>query len=124
MQPTLVEGDVAILETRKARVGDVVVFKAGDRLVAHRLVARLPGPFRRWGLQVGDGHQLGGWIDLNRVVGVVVDPDVYEEIPPAAQAAEILCHAVWGAASRLARLVRRARAARRSGTEEFRLSAE
>ncbi len=109
MQPTLYEGAAVKVEMCKARVGDVVVFRAGDRLVAHRLVARLPGPWRNWGLQVGDGHHLGSWIEMERVVGVIVEPDVYEEIPPAAQAAEILCHAAWNAASRLKRLARRLR---------------
>mgnify|MGYP000625097701 CR=1 FL=1 len=97
MQPTLYAGEWAQVESCPVRVGDVVVFERCGEQVAHRLVARLPWPLHRWGLQVGDGHHLGTWIDLNSVVGVVTDPDVYEDIPPAAQAAEIACHLAWNA---------------------------
>jgi len=105
MSPTLGIPESIIIRLRSCRPGDVIAFKAGDIIIVHRLIARLPWPFDRWGLQRGDAHQLGSWIDLRRVIGKVVWPEVSEPMSWVAQTAEIVCHLTWGAASRTKRCV-------------------
>lgn len=105
MEPTLWEGEVVEVQARMPRVGDVIVFDAGGRWVGHRLVARLPGT--HWGLQCGDGHHLGTWIDLRAVVEVVAEPHVFEEIPLEAQVAEVAGHLIWAAVHRVGRFWRK-----------------
>ena len=85
--------------------GDVIAFKTGDIIIVHRLIARLPWPLDRWGLQRGDAHQLGSWMDMRTVIGKVVWPEVSEPTSWVTQAAEIGCHLAWGAASRTKRCV-------------------
>jgi len=107
MSPTLIPGVEVIAREESACPGDVIAFNAGDSIIVHRLIARLPYPFHNWGLQRGDAHQLGSWIDLRSVIGKVVHPEVSEPISGLGQAAEIACHLAWGAASRAKRLVMR-----------------
>ncbi|MBU1411961.1 S24/S26 family peptidase [Myxococcota bacterium] len=108
MISTLLPGDtVLVRDLNLPQPGDVIAFKAGDIIITHRLIARLPYPFHNWGLQRGDAHQLGSWIDLRCVIGKVVHPEVSEPISGLGQAAEIACHLAWGAASRAKRLVMR-----------------
>ena len=105
MRPILYHGLRVFVFRSTTTTGDVIAFKSGDIIIVHRLIARLPWPLDRWGLQRGDAHQLGSWIDLRRVVGKVVWPEVSEPTTWVAQAAEIGCHLVWGAASRTKRCV-------------------
>lgn len=105
MEPSLISFSIIIARQETVQPGDVIAFKAGDIIIIHRLIARLPYPFHNWGLQRGDAHQLGSWIDLRSVIGKVVHPEVSEPISGLGQAAEIACHLAWGAASRAKRLV-------------------
>ena len=116
MSPIIAPGDGLLVpeEQQSFTPGDVVAFRAGETIYVHRLIARLPYPFHNYGLQRGDAHQLGSWIDLRSVIGKVVHPEVSEPISGLGQATEIACHLAWGAASRAKRLVMRvARTSRR-----------
>lgn len=53
-------------------VGQVVVFKQGDRLVAHRLLFGCPLPAPGWFLQRGDGVSQAGLVKVSDIVGLVV----------------------------------------------------
>jgi len=53
-------------------VGDVVVFREGSRLVAHRLLFACPAPAPGWFLQRGDGVSDAGIIGRRAVCGLVV----------------------------------------------------
>lgn len=105
MGPTLSPQNHILVLSVPVDTGDVIAFTSGDRIIVHRLIARLPWPLDRWGLQRGDAHQLGSWIDLRTVIGKVVWPEVSEPTSWVAQAAEIGCHLAWGAASRTKRCV-------------------
>ncbi len=108
MSSTINIGDtVLVMDPDLIQTGDVIAFTSGDRIIVHRLIARLPWPLHRWGLQRGDAHQLGSWIDLRTVIGKVVWPEVSEPTSWVAQVAEIGCHLAWGAASRSKRCVRK-----------------
>lgn len=52
--------------------GDVVVFREGSRLVAHRLLFACPAPAPGWYLQRGDGVSRAGLIGHRAVRGLVV----------------------------------------------------
>jgi len=84
MHPYLMLGEELISRGGSPQPGDVIAFKAGDVIIVHRLIARLPYPFHNWGLQRGE---------------------VSEPISGVGQAAEIACHLAWGAASRAKRIV-------------------
>jgi hypothetical protein len=53
------------------RVGDVVVFRDADRLVAHRLLWGWPPGRARFFLQAGDGVSPVGWISTGSILGLV-----------------------------------------------------
>lgn len=106
MQPTLYALDILHVAQRSIQVGDVVVFREGSQRVAHRIIARLPWPLHHLGLQRGDAQFLGKWMDLRRIEGVVVEPDIHENIPKLAQLTEIVCHIVWRTTAYLYRFFR------------------
>lgn len=107
MQPTLYALDILhVIVQCSIQVGDVVVFREGSQRIAHRIIARLPWPLHHFGLQRGDAQQFGKWLDLRRIEGVVVEPDIHENIPTLAQLTEIACHIVWHITAYLYRLFR------------------
>lgn len=53
------------------RLGDIIVFRDADRLVAHRLLLRLRVGRRYWLYQKGDAAGIGSWVRGDRLVGVV-----------------------------------------------------
>lgn len=68
----------------RARVGDVVVLRVDDHLVAHRVLGwRLRGG-RRWLLEHGDANARGAWQPCERVVGLVIGATTASggELPP------------------------------------------
>jgi hypothetical protein len=75
MAPCLPVGSTLIVAPARGgtcRVGDVVVFRDGDRLVAHRLLwSWPPGRPRRY-LQAGDGISRLGWVAATAILGLVV----------------------------------------------------
>ncbi len=66
------------IDGARCRIGDVVVFRERNRLVAHRLLfgrGRRPGG---WFLQRGDGVSPTGWLRAGRLLGLVtaeIGPD-------------------------------------------------
>ena len=105
MSPVFLPGQHLVSIDESFLAGDVIAFESGNRIFVHRLIARLPWPLHHWGLQRGDAHQLGSWIDLRTVVGKVVHPEVSRRISVTEQVAEIGCHLAWDAASRSKRTV-------------------
>jgi len=75
MAPVLPVGSTLIIagaHGEVCRVGDVVVFRDDDRLVAHRLLWGWPPGRARAFLQAGDGVSPVGWISTRAVLGLVV----------------------------------------------------
>ncbi len=72
------------LGASRARVGDVVVLRLDDRLVAHRVLAWRRRDGRRWLLEHGDANPRGAWQPVDRVVGLVVGARATDglELPP------------------------------------------
>lgn len=76
MLPALVPGkQIRIRRTgwRKCHRGDIVVFRQGHRLTAHRLLLRVGFGTKRFVFQKGDSAQFGMWIRADEVVGLVVE---------------------------------------------------
>lgn len=75
MHPTLVTGDavkVIPCDCTECKTGDIIVFRIGATLNAHRLVAKLSLSSRTILLQQGDGMPRGGFINPEAVVGKCV----------------------------------------------------
>jgi hypothetical protein len=75
MAPNLPVGSTLIIASVRGetcRVGDVVVFRDGERLVAHRLLWGWPPGRPRRFLQAGDGISPLGWVAATAVLGIVV----------------------------------------------------
>jgi len=70
--PVGAELEIAPVEGRLCRVGDVVVFRQGDRLVAHRLLFGWGEGAGAWFLQRGDGVSPLGAIRARTILGRVV----------------------------------------------------
>jgi len=64
--------EVARAEGSDCRVGDVVVFRRAERLVAHRLLFGWGHAPLGWFLQRGDGHSPAGFLRSREVLGRVV----------------------------------------------------
>ncbi len=56
---------------KHCRVGDVVVYQDGDRLIAHRLLFRLGFGTRSVFFEKGDANTHGSWIKAHRIKGLV-----------------------------------------------------
>ncbi len=74
MRPAIPVG--AFLEVEPAtgercRPGDIVVYRAGDKLVAHRILWRISLGGRRLFFEKGDTNKRGRWIRGARVCGLV-----------------------------------------------------
>lgn len=54
------------------RVGDVVVFQAGDKLIAHRVLLSLKVGPQRWLLEKGDANPIGCWRRAKEARGRVI----------------------------------------------------
>jgi hypothetical protein len=52
-------------------VGDIIVFRENRRLIAHRLLMRIPIGKASLVYQKGDAMDLGKWISGNRIIGIV-----------------------------------------------------
>ncbi len=75
MAPILPVGSTLIIAGVRGdacRMGDVVVFREQDRLVAHRLLLGLPCGRARVFLQAGDGVSPLGWVAPGSILGLVV----------------------------------------------------
>ncbi len=53
------------------RPGDIVVYRAGDKLVAHRIIWRISLGGRRLFFEKGDTNKRGSWIRGARICGLV-----------------------------------------------------
>lgn len=76
MLPLLPVGaEIAVAAARgmDCRPGDIVIFRRGDRLVAHRLLFAWGRGARRWFLERGDGVSTAGIIRAGDVLGLVVE---------------------------------------------------
>lgn len=76
MMPDLVPGKLVRIrgiEGRQCRVGDIVIFRDGNKLTAHRVLARLSVCGRGYLYQMGQASATGHWIRADRVVGLVVE---------------------------------------------------
>jgi len=62
---------VECLATGKCHLGDIIVFREADKLVAHRLLFRLRLGNRLYLYQKGDATGNGHWIREEQMVGVV-----------------------------------------------------
>jgi signal peptidase I len=74
MTPTIgLEGKVRIKARSgsNARVGDIIVFRAKNSLITHRLLFRFSLAGRTYLYQKGDANRFGYWINQNEVVGIV-----------------------------------------------------
>jgi hypothetical protein len=74
MSPLLPVGAILIITAVQGdacRAGDVVVFRDGERLVAHRLLLGWPPGRARHFLQAGDGVSPLGWIAAGSILGMV-----------------------------------------------------
>lgn len=75
MSPHLVPGGRLQLDcspSLRPRLGDVVVYREQDRLIAHRLLLRVRLGRRCWLYQKGDAARTGSWVNAAGVIGVVV----------------------------------------------------
>lgn len=75
MLPTMPVGAriaVQPVDGSRCRVGDVVVFRQGDRLVAHRLIFGWGAGPASWFLQRGDGVSGAGLLRSEAILGRVV----------------------------------------------------
>ncbi|HPD73230.1 MAG TPA: S24/S26 family peptidase [Candidatus Krumholzibacteria bacterium] len=70
--PVGAEIEVAPASGSECRVGDVVVFRRGDRLIVHRLLFGWGGEPGAWFLQRGDGVSPLGFVRARSILGRVV----------------------------------------------------
>lgn len=76
MLPLIPAGaQIAVVATTGAgrRVGDIVVFRRGDRLIAHRLLFGWGHEPGGWFLERGDGVSAAGFIRARQILGLVVE---------------------------------------------------
>jgi signal peptidase I len=74
MAPVIMPGKkikIRALPGKNARAGDIIVFKEGNSLTAHRLLVRLPLGGNPLLFQKGDANRFGNWMRASRVVGIV-----------------------------------------------------
>jgi len=74
MMPYLRPGGRVLVECAAAgrcNLGDIIVFRNADKLVAHRLLFRLRVGNRRYLYQKGDAAGTGYWVREDQMVGVV-----------------------------------------------------
>lgn len=74
------------------RVGDVVLFAAGDCLITHRVLARVPGSDGGWILHAGDSGWGAGFVRRSDVLGRVLAP---RRRPPVVRRLLALTRALW-----------------------------
>ena len=69
------EGTIEIkcIPWRKSQKGDIIVYKEGRRLVAHRQLFRIFLRKRCFVFQKGDADTFGKWTCAERVIGIVVE---------------------------------------------------
>lgn len=74
MAPCIMPGNnikVMSVSSDSVRMGDIIVYKNGNSLAMHRMLARIPLVNTSFIYQKGDASQFGNWIRQNRVVGIV-----------------------------------------------------
>ena len=69
-------------EANHCQPGDVVVYRDGDRLVAHRLLWRLGRGSSMLIFEKGDTNHRGSWIRGHQIVGLVLAVDLKDGQPP------------------------------------------
>jgi hypothetical protein len=75
MAPTFGPGArLRVVPAATPRVGDVVLFDAGDSVVTHRVLARVPWGSDAWILHGGDDAWGAGLSRQSRVLGRVLSP--------------------------------------------------
>ncbi len=68
-------------KARYCRPGDVVVYRVGDRLVAHRLLLRLGWPSALHIFEKGDANDRGSWIRGHQVLGLAMAVELKDGEP-------------------------------------------
>ncbi len=124
MAPLLAPGMEIVIRGarwRDCRAGDIIVFRRGDDLTAHRLLLVVPLPGVTLLYEKGDANQRGRWIRGRKVAGIVARArgaaaaPVDFDAPSARQAARIAARRQLGAdlrervPARLRRLLKRLR---------------
>lgn len=72
MNPTLIPGDQVLVTPcnwQQCKPGDIIVFRQGMALTAHRLMLSIALPGRRLLLQMGDDMDSGSIINAQAIVG-------------------------------------------------------
>jgi signal peptidase I len=83
MYPFFCQGDrvkISCVLWNKCHIGDIIVFREGNQLTAHRLLFRFSIGKSHILYQKGDGSRRGGFITAQQIVGKVVEvinPDGY-----------------------------------------------
>lgn len=75
MSPYLPVGSTLIIASaagHAVRTGDVVIFRDGERLIAHRVIWGWPPRQPRQFLQAGDGVSRVSWVPARGILGLVV----------------------------------------------------
>ncbi len=76
------------IDSRSCRPGDVVVYREGARMVAHRLLFRVGWGSRALFFEKGDANDRGSWIRGNQILGVVLAVEMTDGEP----ARPLKCH--------------------------------
>jgi hypothetical protein len=82
MAPLLPVGSILVIagaDKDACHTGDVVVYRDGERLVAHRLLLGWPPGRARIFLQAGDGISPLGWVAVKDILGLVVAVRIADE---------------------------------------------
>ncbi len=96
---------VAPAEGRHCEVGDIVVFRRGDRLIAHRLIFGWGHEPGAWFLERGDGVSPAGVIRAASILGRVVSVQVGQQPPRPLVGPTVIADARRRARRSLARFV-------------------
>ena len=74
MMPVLIPGKnirIKSISQFEIRVGDIIIFKDGNTLTAHRVLIKLSVAGKTFIYQKGDTNRLGYWIAGEKIVGYV-----------------------------------------------------
>jgi len=94
MAPTLNAGESVTVRRASAQAGDVALIVGPAGLTLHRLIARLPGPARRW---VHAGDAAGAGAGLCRAEEIVAIAELPRRLPGVARRARLLALALIAA---------------------------
>lgn len=75
MMPLLVPGKkikIICMFHPKINIGDIVIFKEGNKLNSHRVILKILLFNRLFLYQMGDLNRFGNWINSDKVVGKVI----------------------------------------------------